>query len=227
MLWYAYASFNYTNPAGADLPPPLWDLDGELLWGPYRGTWTRFDDAPRLPRRAAYVSSGYLYKNLGEKYPAPFDSGFTNFTYEAQSITNLNGLLIPTKLSFIKWLPDGTVKNPFQLRPSFRAEFTVTSILDRCTVERWKPTIPKGLLVNDFRITTNPSVNWTNRVGMTYAFDGTHWKSLDEIMKMYRYHQSMEPLTSHSRVSIALVALVAVARTLVYGLFRMLSWFVQ
>jgi hypothetical protein len=108
-LWLAYASAGYLEPPAAKRLEPIWVLDDPNLFldgFTQEAAWERFPGG--LPRSIVYLNDGKSrtfdgHQSRIERWPAPFDRGFTNAVFLAGVSTNLGGLTVPLEFTFTRY----------------------------------------------------------------------------------------------------------------------------
>jgi len=117
-LWYAFASSCYFRQQTNEFLEPIWTLDDAELKRQHfkeRAEWSLHKNPPFLPHKVAYYSDGLLRHRTGgvastNRAPAPYDHGFTHFTYETLASTNVGGIEVPQEFRFIRYSFPKTTK---------------------------------------------------------------------------------------------------------------------
>ena len=104
-LWLAYCSSGYFESRKDHEVEPVWPQDNPLLRKQgfrVRAEWALADGDPHLPEAVAFLNDG-IYRGYDEKnlkpieipLPPPYQEGFTNAVYRANSMTNVDSLRVP------------------------------------------------------------------------------------------------------------------------------------
>jgi len=131
-------------------------------------------DGLGLPERVVYMDdgiSGVLPDGRILRWPAPYDQGFTNTTYEAFDYTNLANLRIPLRSRMQTFVVDLGPRSPTKgLRLRFRYDILATNVNAGLPLDTlFQPRIPGVTFVQDERFSrpgVSMSVSYTVRDGL-------------------------------------------------------------
>jgi len=184
-LWFAFGSSSYFQSQTGHFLKPLWGFDDPKLneeGFKMRAYWSRNEHPPFLPKQVAYYFDGTLRYRITDVpfphfAPAPWNKGFTNFTYNEISSTNFGGIQIPTEFEFVRYgFGEGLGLHKIEFISGKVDEFE-----PGVSVSDFKPAYTGEIAIFDKRFArSGPPVN-----DLTFPARDGKWESPD-IEKIYR-----------------------------------------
>jgi hypothetical protein len=213
-LWYAYVSSCYFSQQTNDFLEPIWPLDDSNLKTEHfkeKADWILNDQEPFLPHKVTYFSDGKLRGRVNgishtNAAPAPYDQGFTNFTYEELSSSNQAGAEVPAEFRFIRYEFLGTATpEPITVTTGQIDKFTFGT-----SVSTFAPPFAGDINVFDKRYqSSNPPIQ-----DLIYPAHNGNWIGTNED-QIYRQELRSRHRSAENQASNAMVGAV----TIVFILF--------
>jgi len=196
-LWLAYASSCHLAGVTNSTLAPVWILDDSNLryeGFKMRASWILGTESPYLPLSVSYFNDGnfrILDHQTGRRTvslaPAPYDRGYLNATYEANSLTNYRGLLLPTKFLFTRYaVPPEFLRHLPPRAASVGSVITGTSRLvvrSLTSVDDAKPTV-SNLALSSFKPKFSETLTYSLAVvNVLNTITNGNWPDVDATLK--------------------------------------------
>jgi len=167
-IWLAFASSCYLRRATNGMLPRVWTYEHPIQVftnNLVEATWNTTPESPYLATNIIFLNNGTYYvdsyhgveKNVNPmRLPKPYENGYTNAIYRADSLTNFEGLMIPLhfKLTRLERVQDP--KHAADLRIFSSAEASVSHITHH-DAGRFLPDISTNTTVVDRRFFLSPA----------------------------------------------------------------------
>lgn len=181
ILWFAYLSHTYLDMNKSDkvVPPDVLNINGynASTAPPQRSQLVRLSQYPHLPQKAVFWEDGVFHAALigsndgpirAQRWPSPYDQGFTNLIYVVRAITNMESLALPLESEFLCYMPvifekDSVVSSRDELRLHKKVRLQTLFVAPRKQPIGLLPPIPGLTYVRDNRFTnlTSRPVEYT------------------------------------------------------------------
>lgn len=202
-IWFAYLSHTYLDRnLDSKIPPPevVYINDYNTATAiPQHCQLSRFSSPPRLPQKAVFWEDGLIRarpSNLrGQKdykpqrWPKPYDRGFTNVIYVVETWTNMGDIQLPIKSYLFCYIPKlfnntSPPLNGNDLQVYKKVSLQTLFAQPSSSREQLLPDLPGFTFVRDERFTN------AGLASIDYAISN-NWFSELEVKQLPEYHEAL------------------------------------
>ncbi len=220
-LWLAYCSTGFVAGRTEGKLEPIWQMDDPTLnaEGFQFAAHITQSSSASPPSMVTYFSDG-AYRLRDGNGPRrlvwaspPYNQGYTNAIYQAQTSTNINGIELPASWTFVRYMPERNSPDRNRLRSRTITRGLVDSISPRVSVTSLRPIPPDNVLIRDERFAqvkkpvaqTEVRYSLTNGVWPSTAdLRPAYTNSLREYEQSKLFQADNQRINSHRRFNAAL-----------------------
>jgi hypothetical protein len=189
VIWLGLSDASYIDHHSHFMIPPY---SIETLRIPFEISVTRRNNGSGLPEYMVFKADGYYRQKgrLDQKWPPPYDTGFTNAIYSGLDFTNVGGVEVPKRFKLQVLRPSESLNDGNNqtkdagLKPlalEWLYEGFVTNISAECTVTNFVPEIPFNSEggIRDFRFAPSTAI-----VPQDFRYKSSRWLSMGEVRRL-------------------------------------------